>query len=391
MPAQTRFDLGQGQRRPVGRQHHPASVLDQGGQGRQQFFLGRGLAADELDIVDQQHVGIAQTVLEGSRLAVLHGLDEGRQEALGRQINHPGLGPQALGLPRDGVQEVGLAEAIGAAQENRIEMAVGPGRDLSGNGQGKRIAVSLDEAVERQAVLQAGGAHGPRTVGHRADRRGRHGLEPGRGRGRGGPPLHRRGRRHRPHFGPAADLKPARQAVQAQPQLIDAAQGILAHPVAGIGGGRDQDQLARAVHPDRRGRDIGAERSVADFRTQPHGRLRPDPVRIGHRRRLARHHCATLHHASQAFAPHPSPMNPEASRISGTTSPAPKSMCFSGPVRHSNRHLPPTRNLVPRRLHPCWDGSAMEVQTTPATGSVNADSRAQTQLNLLTPLKPFHA
>ncbi len=59
-------------------------------------------------------------------------------------------GAQALGLPGDGVQQVRLAVAVGAAEEDGIEVAVGPGRDLFGDGQG--------EGEKRGA---APGPHGP--------------------------------------------------------------------------------------------------------------------------------------------------------------------------------------------------------------------------------------
>ena len=53
----------------------------------------------------------------------------------------------------------------------------------------------------------------------------------------------------------------------------------------------------------------------------------------------------------------------------------------------SIRHLTPSRNRVPRRLHPCGDGSASELKLTPGEGGVNADSRVNSKLKLLTPLK----
>ncbi len=306
MAAQARLDIGQGHRRAVGRQDDAFAVLDQGREGVQQLFLGAGLAAHELDVVQQQHVGRAQAFLEGGGRAVLHGAHEGRQEAFGGQIDHLGVGAQALRLPGYGVQQVRLAVAVGAAEEDGVEVAVGPGRHLLGDGQGEGVAVPLDEAVEGQALLQARGAHGAGAVGGRGEgrcesrgRRGgcRRGTDRGQARGftRG------RGRGHGAHFGAAADFQTARQAVQAQPQLVHPAQGVLADPVARIGGRGHQDQIALRIHAHRRRRDIAAEGSVADLGLQAVRRLGPDTVGIRH----TRHRHAPDHeeHPPQELSP----------------------------------------------------------------------------------------
>ena len=286
--AQARLDLGQGHGRAVGREDNAFAVLDQGGEGREQFFLGAGLAADELDVVDQQHVGVAQTVLEGRHGAVLGGAHEGREEAFGGQIDNAGVRAQALRLPGDGIEQVGLAVAIGAAEEDRVEMAVGPGRGLSGDGQGEGIALPFHKTVEGQPLLKAGRAHGAGPVGDR--RHGGHGHGQGLERNDGGPlgttGGNLGGRRGRSHFGAAADLEAARKAVEAEPQLVHAAQGVLAHPVTGIGGRGDEDQLTGTVGAHSRGGDIGAERPLADLVAQAAGRLGPDTIRIRHPRHM---------------------------------------------------------------------------------------------------------
>ena len=288
MAAQARLDLGQGHGRAVGGEDDLLAVLDQGGEGREQFFLGAGLAADELDVVDQQHVGVAQTVLERRHGPVLGGADEGRQKAFGGQIDDPGVRPEALCLPGDGVEQVGLAVAIGAAEEDRVEMTVGPGGGLAGNSQGEGIALPFHETVEGQPLLQAGGAHGAGTVGDGRHGGHRHGCglqrDDGGALGAAGGDLGGRG--GRTHLGAATDVEATRQAVEAQPQLIHAAQGVLAHPVAGIGGRGDEDQLAGTVGAHGRGGDIGAEGPLADLAAQAARRLGPDTIRIRHPRHL---------------------------------------------------------------------------------------------------------
>ncbi len=128
---QARLDLAELGRRPVGGEDDAAVVLDQRGQRMEQLFLRRRLAADEMDIVDQQQVGAAHLVLEGGGRLVHQRLDEGRGEFFGRQVDDAGVGTARAGFPADGVQQVRLAVAVRPVQEHRIEVAVGPRRHLA--------------------------------------------------------------------------------------------------------------------------------------------------------------------------------------------------------------------------------------------------------------------
>ena len=69
--AQARLHLGQLGGRAVGGHHHAAAVLDERDQGVEQLFLGRRFAGHEVDVVDQQEVGVAKLVLERLGLLVL--------------------------------------------------------------------------------------------------------------------------------------------------------------------------------------------------------------------------------------------------------------------------------------------------------------------------------
>ena len=55
--------------RTVGGQHHLAARLEQHVEGVEELLLGAGLALEELDVVDQQHVDAPEAGLEGVGIA----------------------------------------------------------------------------------------------------------------------------------------------------------------------------------------------------------------------------------------------------------------------------------------------------------------------------------
>ena len=56
-------------RGPVGGQHDLAALVVEGVEGVEELFLGAGLALQELDVVEQQHVDVAEAGLEALGLA----------------------------------------------------------------------------------------------------------------------------------------------------------------------------------------------------------------------------------------------------------------------------------------------------------------------------------
>ena len=66
------------------RDHQPPAGGDDLVHRVEEFFLGRILAGDELDVVDQQQVGRAQPALEADRVVFLQRADELDHELLGR-------------------------------------------------------------------------------------------------------------------------------------------------------------------------------------------------------------------------------------------------------------------------------------------------------------------
>ena len=99
----------------------------------------------------------AELVLEGHRVLALDGLDELVAEALGRQIEHVGLGRAPLHLPGDGVLEMRLAEPDAGVEVERIEAALlgehGLG-DLDRGGMRHAVGRADDEAVEGVARIE---------------------------------------------------------------------------------------------------------------------------------------------------------------------------------------------------------------------------------------------
>ncbi len=84
-----------------------------------------GRTLQELHVVDQENVDLAQLLLEGERVARAQGLHEARHEALGGEIEDLCLGLALLHVPGDGVQQMGFAEAHVAVHEQGIEQRLG--------------------------------------------------------------------------------------------------------------------------------------------------------------------------------------------------------------------------------------------------------------------------
>ena len=107
-------------RRAIGGDHHLPPAVDQRVQRVAELLLN-GRALQELHVVDQQNVDLAQLLLEGQRVARAQRLHEAAHEALSGQIEHFCLGFPLLHVPRDRVQQMGFAQADIAVEEQRIE------------------------------------------------------------------------------------------------------------------------------------------------------------------------------------------------------------------------------------------------------------------------------
>ena len=121
-------------REPVGGQHELAAGLVQRVEGVEELLLGLRLALQELDVVDEQHVDAAVGGLEGLHAAALDRADEVIGEGLDRRVADGDPAAVLGDVVRDRMQQVGLAEAGRAADEERV---VGQARHL---GDGERRA-----------------------------------------------------------------------------------------------------------------------------------------------------------------------------------------------------------------------------------------------------------
>ena len=135
-------------------------------EGVEELGLRALLAADELDVVDQQHVDVAVALAEVEDALVAERVDHLVHEPLGRHVGQPQRARLLDDVVPNRMHEVGLAQPDSAVDEQRV---VGPRRRLGyrpTGGVGELVGRADDEGVERVARIQPG----------RADRRacGRH-------------------------------------------------------------------------------------------------------------------------------------------------------------------------------------------------------------------------
>ena len=80
-------------------------------EGVEELFLRALLAGEELDVVDEQHVDVAELVAEAGHLVVADRVDHLVGELFAGDVADGGMGLAALHVVADGVHEVGLAHA----------------------------------------------------------------------------------------------------------------------------------------------------------------------------------------------------------------------------------------------------------------------------------------
>ena len=129
----------------------------------EELLLRALLAGDELDVVDQEEVDRAVLGAELRGAVVADGVDEIVREALGGEVEQAERRVQARDLVTDRVEEVRLAEADTAVDEERV---VGLRRQL-----GDRLAGGLGELVGVADHEGLEGVAGREAVGERHRRR----------------------------------------------------------------------------------------------------------------------------------------------------------------------------------------------------------------------------
>ena len=211
------------------------------------------LRSQELDVVEQQHVDVAEAGLEA--LGVAGG--ERRQELVGERLAGGGADAQvgACGSSRLAIelQQVGLADAGRAADEERV---VGLGGHL-GDGQRGRVGEAVGVADHELLEGELGVAERPRAVGRLA-------CAPARAPGR---PARRRAAGRAARSASVSSSWPVGTEHELDARLDRATEALL-DPAACVCGHGDHDgllaQLERAqrLEPDLVGRLVDHEREL---------------------------------------------------------------------------------------------------------------------------------
>lgn len=157
--AQTLFQALDLLGRAVGRDDDLLVGIVEGVEGMEEFFLGGLLARDELDVVHQQQVGHAVLHPEVLGAAGADGRDQLVGELLTGDIHDDEVGVGALDLGLDGRQQMGLAEARAAVDEQRVVSTGGVGRNSLRRSKRKLVGRAFDEVLEGEFIvaLRGGG------------------------------------------------------------------------------------------------------------------------------------------------------------------------------------------------------------------------------------------
>src|SRR5437867_3942223 len=100
--------------------------IEQRVEGMEKFLLGALLAAEKLDVINQEQISLAVTFPELHEIAVLNGVDEFIDEQLAGKVNHFRVFlPPAADMLADRLHQMGFAQPDAAINEKRIKCAGG--------------------------------------------------------------------------------------------------------------------------------------------------------------------------------------------------------------------------------------------------------------------------
>ena len=123
-------------------------------EGVEELLLEAFLALHELDVVDEQDVHVAVAALEEPGGVLPDGVDVLVQEVLGGHVAHGVVGVVLVDVVPDGVEQVGLAQAGLAVDEQRVVRAGRRLRDPQRGGQRELVGRPLHEGLERVLAVQ---------------------------------------------------------------------------------------------------------------------------------------------------------------------------------------------------------------------------------------------
>src|ERR1041384_520090 len=129
--------------------------LDQGIESVEELFLRTALVGKELDVVDQEQVERVVVALELVERLLLVSAYHVRNVLLGVDVADACLGTAVGDLVADRLDQMRLAEADAAVDEQRVVRDSRVLRDLDGRCPRQLVRFAGDEAVEREAAVQA--------------------------------------------------------------------------------------------------------------------------------------------------------------------------------------------------------------------------------------------
>ena len=135
-------------RRTIAGEHDLARVVEELVEGVEELLLRAVLALEEVHVVDQQHVHLAVFLAELREGLLLDRFHELIRELLARDVAHDGVALPRDHFLADSLEQVRLAEAGGAVEEERVVDLAGLFSDRLGHSDGVTAVGADDEAVE---------------------------------------------------------------------------------------------------------------------------------------------------------------------------------------------------------------------------------------------------
>ena len=270
--------------RAIGGEHDLPAAVVQRVEGVEELLLGLGLALEELDVVEEQDVDVAEAGLEAVGVTVA----ERVEELVGEGLAGGAADGQARAVREqqacDRAQQVGLADAGRPADEQRV---VGLRRHL-GDGQrgGVREAVGVadDELLEGQLRVAERPAERVELEARRRVRsRGARGATRRARRERGSRPSRTSGeaRAARDRLAAGDELDDHVWAEHQRDARVEHPSEAPADPRAGVLGGFDRQALVRRARASPQGLEPDAVRGLVDGECQLSLHARPYVLQLG--------------------------------------------------------------------------------------------------------------
>ena len=164
-PAQAFFECGDGVGHTVGGDDDLLVGAVERVERVEEFLLESFLAGDELDVVDEQHVDVAITASKRVRGVLADRVDVFVHERLGGHVAHHVVLIVRVDVVADGVEQVCLAEACRAVDEQRVVAASRRFGDAQCSCERELVGRAFHEGLEGVARVQAGFVEHQRLLG----------------------------------------------------------------------------------------------------------------------------------------------------------------------------------------------------------------------------------